>query len=533
MRLLEVRDLGVRFHGQPEVIAVEGVTFSIDRGETLALVGESGSGKSVSALAIPQLLAYPKAYHPTGSILLNGQEMINAPESVLQDLRGKRIGMIFQEPLTSLNPLHTVERQIGEVLRLHEGLQGKMLRRRVINLLEQVKIQSPEARLASYPHQLSGGQRQRVMIALAIACRPDLLIADEPTTALDVTVQAAILKLLSDLQGKIGMAILLVSHDLNVVRKVAMRVAVMRHGRIVEQGPLDRVVQAPEHPYTKMLLAAEPEGPPAPVSSSAPILLQTDGLSVGFPIGGGWFGGKRKTFQAVRDVSICVRKGSTLGVVGESGSGKTTLGLALLRLLPSRGAIVFQGNPIELLPRDQVRALRKQLQIVFQDPFGSLSPRLSVGEIVGEGLGIHRLCPFGQRTRDRVAQALEEVGLDPAAMDRYPHEFSGGQRQRIGIARALVLDPTFIVLDEPTSALDVSIQVQIVDLLKRLQETRGLTFLFISHDLRVVRAIAHDIVVMKDGQVVEFGPTDKVMTSPASRYTQALLRAAVDLEPVG
>ena len=533
MALLEVRDLQVRFHGTPEIVAVDGISFSLDRGQTFALVGESGSGKSVTALSVPQLLPFPKAFLPWGSILLDGQEMIGASEPVLQGLRGKRIGMIFQEPLTSLNPLHTVERQVGEVLEFHEGLGGQARRRRVIELLEQVRIKDSESRLGSYPHQLSGGQRQRVMIALAIACRPELLIADEPTTALDVTVQAAILKLLRDLQAEMGMAILLVSHDLTVVAKVAQRVAVMRHGRIVEQGSIERVMQAPEHPYTRMLMAAEPKGPPATCPADTPILVETSGLNVEFPIGpSGWFGRKRKTLQAVKDVPVAIREGTTLGVVGESGSGKTTLGLALLRLVQSTGPIVVQGQAIDQLPRDRVRHLRKKLQIVFQDPFGSLSPRMSVGEIIGEGLGIHRLCPDGEERRARVAAALVDVGLDPDAMDRYPHEFSGGQRQRIGIARALVLDPAFIVLDEPTSALDVSIQVQIVELLKRLQVARRLTFMFISHDLRVVRAIAHEVVVMKDGQVVEAGPTEQVMQAPAHPYTQALLRAAVDLEPV-
>ena len=533
MPLLEVQDLGVRFRGsEGEVIAVDGVSFTLDRGETLALVGESGSGKSVTALSIPQLLPYPKAFHPAGSIALDGRQMVGAPEPVLRELRGKRIGMIFQEPLTSLNPLHTVERQIGEVLQLHEGLRGQGLRQRILELLHQVRIRDPESRLGSYPHQLSGGQRQRVMIAIAIACRPDLLIADEPTTALDVTVQAAILKLLRELQAEMGMAILLVSHDLAVVRKVAQRVAVMRHGRIVEQGPLEQVMERPQHPYTQELMAAEPKGPPAGRDPAAPILVETPGLNVAFPLGGGWLRKPREVIHAVRDVALRIRAGSTLGVVGESGSGKTTLGLALLRLVGSTGPIVVEGEAIDRLPRDEVRRLRQRLQIVFQDPFGSLSPRLSVGEIVGEGLDIHRLCPSGDARRARVAQALEEVGLDPAAMDRYPHEFSGGQRQRIGIARALVLDPAFIVLDEPTSALDVSIQVQIIQLLKGLQERRGLTFMFISHDLRVVRAIAHEVVVMKDGRIVEAGPTEQVMTRPTDSYTQALLRAAVDLEPV-
>ncbi|WP_035485926.1 ABC transporter ATP-binding protein [Geminicoccus roseus] len=533
MPLLDVRDLEVRFHGgNGEIVAVEGVSFSVDRGETLALVGESGSGKSVSALSIPQLLPYPKAYHPAGSILLDGAEMIGAPETILRDLRGKRIGMIFQEPLTSLNPLHTVERQIGEVLQLHDGLHGDALRRRIVELLEQVRIRDPKSRLGSYPHQLSGGQRQRVMIAIAIACRPDLLIADEPTTALDVTVQAAILRLLRELQAEMGMGILLVSHDLAVVRKVAQRVAVMRHGRIVETGPLDQIMQAPEHPYTRMLMAAEPKGPPAPSALDAPILVRAEKLNVDFPLGGGWFGRPRRVVHAVQDVTVSIREGTTLGVVGESGSGKTTLGLALLRLIGSDGPIVVQGEAIDRLPRKEVRRLRKQLQIVFQDPFGSLSPRMSVGEIVGEGLDIHDLCPKGEARRERVAQALVEVGLEPDTMDRYPHEFSGGQRQRIGIARALVLDPAFIVLDEPTSALDVSIQVQIIDLLKDLQQRRRLTFMFISHDLRVVRAIAHEVVVMKDGRIVEAGPTEEVMTRPTDPYTQALLRAAVDLEPV-
>ncbi|HEX2529382.1 MAG TPA: ABC transporter ATP-binding protein [Geminicoccus sp.] len=532
MTLLEVRDLGVRFRGSREVIAAEGVSFTLDRGETLAIVGESGSGKSVTALSIPQLLPYPKAYHPKGSIRFEGTEMIGAREDLLLTLRGKRIGMIFQEPLSSLNPLHSIERQIGEVLQLHEGLSGAALRRRILDLLHEVRIKEPEMRLQSFPHQLSGGQRQRVMIAMAIACKPDLLIADEPTTALDVTVQAAILKLLGELQAAMGMAILLVSHDLAVVRKLANRVAVMRHGQIVEQGQIRDVMEAPQHPYTQQLMAAEPKGPPAPSRLDAPILIRTEGISVDFPIGGGWFSKPKRVVAAVRHVSIDVPEGTTLGVVGESGSGKTTLGLALLRLVASKGPIVVASERIDHLARDEMRRLRRKLQIVFQDPFGSLSPRLSVGEIVGEGLLIHRIGMNEEERRQRVTAALSEVGLDPEAMERYPHEFSGGQRQRIGIARALILDPVFVVLDEPTSALDVSIQVQIVDLLKRLQVQRNLTFMFISHDLRVVRAVAHQVVVMKDGLVVEAGPTERVMTRPEHPYTRALLRAAVDLEPV-
>jgi microcin C transport system ATP-binding protein len=530
-KLLEVKDLSVAFsQGGQSTLAVDKVSFSINKGETLALVGESGSGKSVSALSILKLLPYPSASHPSGSITFKGEELLDADERDLRRVRGNDITMIFQEPMTSLNPLHTVERQIGEILELHQNLKGEAARTRIIDLLDKVGIRDPETRLLDYPHQLSGGQRQRVMIAMALANNPDLLIADEPTTALDVTVQAQILKLLKELQAEFGMAMLLITHDLGIVRHMADTVVVMQKGKAVESGDAKAVFADPQHPYTKLLLTAEPKGAPPPSDPSAPMVLETKQLKVWFPIKRGFF---RKTvghIKAVDGVDAVVRRGQTLGVVGESGSGKTTLGLALLRLIRSEGPIVYMGKPIDGYNTAMMRPLRKEMQIVFQDPFGSLSPRLSIQQIVEEGLTVQgRNMSLAQR-RDTVAKALTEVGLDPSTMDRYPHEFSGGQRQRIAIARALALEPRFIMLDEPTSALDMSVQAQIVDLLRGLQVKHDLAYLFISHDLKVVRALANEVIVMRNGVTVESGPTADVFSNPQTDYTKALIAAALNLK---
>jgi microcin C transport system ATP-binding protein len=531
--LLEVRNLAVTFGAdEGEVRAVRGVSFDIGRGETVALVGESGSGKSVTALSVLQLLPYPSARHPTGSIRFQGRELVGASTRELLNVRGNRISMIFQEPMTSLNPLHTIERQVNEVLILHKGLTREAARRRTLELLEQVGIPEAAKRLDAYPHQLSGGQRQRVMIAMALANEPDLLIADEPTTALDVTIQAQILKLLKSLQARYGMALLFITHDLGIVRKVADRVCVMTQGRIVEQGPVAQVFDDPQHSYTQHLLSAEPKGRPVATDPAAPEILRLDDLKVHFPIKRGVLRRTVGYVKAVDGVSIALREGHTIGLVGESGSGKTTLGLALLRLEKSQGGIQFDKRDLQALGQRELRPLRRQMQIVFQDPFSSLSPRMSVGEIVGEGLQVHRIGTAAERER-MIEQALSEVGLDPATRDRYPHEFSGGQRQRIAIARALVLKPRFIVLDEPTSALDMSVQAQIVDLLRDLQARHKLAYLFISHDLKVVRALADEVVVLRHGKVVERGSARQVFEAPQTPYTQALIAAAFNLEAVG
>ena len=531
--LLEVRDLSVTFGaGRDAVAAVRGVSFDIARGETLALVGESGSGKSVTALSVLQLLPYPNARHPTGSIRFQGRELVGAAAGELLKVRGNRVSMIFQEPMTSLNPLHTIERQINEVLIVHRGLTRDAARRRTLELLEQVGIPEAADRLDAYPHQLSGGQRQRVMIAMALANEPDLLIADEPTTALDVTIQAQILALLKSLQARYGMALLFITHDLGIVRRMADRVCVMTKGEIVEQGPVDEVFDRPKHPYTQHLLSAEPKGRPAVVDPAAPEILRLDDLKVHFPIKRGLLRRTVGYVKAVDGVSLQLREGHTIGLVGESGSGKTTLGLALLRLERSQGGIRFDGQDIQALSQRELRPLRRQMQIVFQDPYSSLSPRMSVGEIVGEGLEVHRIGSDAERTA-MIDAALREVGLDPSVRERYPHEFSGGQRQRIAIARALVLKPRFMVLDEPTSALDMSVQAQIVDLLRDLQSRHKLAYLFISHDLKVVRALADEVVVLRGGQVVERGPAQQVFAAPQTPYTKALIAAAFNLEAVG
>ena len=531
--LLQVRDLSVTFDtpGSP-VEAVRGVSFDVDRGETVALVGESGSGKSVTALSILQLLPYPLARHPSGSIRLRGQELVGASERRLRRVRGDRVGMIFQEPMTSLNPLHTIERQVSEVLFVHKRLGRRKARARTLELLHLVGLAEAERRLGAYPHQLSGGQRQRVMIAMALANDPDLLIADEPTTALDVTIQAQILALLADLRVRTGMALLLITHDLGVVRKMADRVCVMTHGEIVEAGPTAEVFARPSHAYTQRLLAAEPSGSPVPADPRAPALVSARDVRVWFPIKRGLLRRTVGHIKAVDGVSVDVREGHTVGVVGESGSGKTTLALALLRLQASRGTIAFAGRDVHGLPGSALRALRREMQIVFQDPYGSLSPRLSVGQVIEEGLRVHRRGGTPAERAALVEQALAEVGLDPATRHRYPHEFSGGQRQRIAIARAMVLKPRFVVLDEPTSALDMSVQAQIVDLLRELQRRYRLAYLFISHDLRVVRALAEEIVVMRDGVVVEHGPATRIFEDPEDPYTRALIAAAFDLEEV-
>ncbi len=530
--LLTVRNLSVEFRqGGGATPAVRGVSFDIARGETMALVGESGSGKSVTALSILQLLPYPMARHPSGSIRFNDTELVRADEATLRAVRGNRIAMIFQEPMTSLNPLHTIEQQVNEALFLHKGLDRAAARRRTLELLRLVGIPKPEARLGAYPHELSGGQRQRVMIAMALANEPDLLIADEPTTALDVTIQAQILELLKDLQRRFGMALLLITHDLGVVRKMADRVCVMNQGEIVEQGDVAEVFAAPQHPYTQKLLAAEPRGLALTPAADAPEVMAASDIKVHFPIKKGVLRRTAGYVKAVDGVSLTVRAGHTVGVVGESGSGKTTLGLALLRLTSSQGGIRFDGTDIQGWQAKRLRPLRRQMQVVFQDPFGSLSPRLSVGQIIGEGLDIHGIGSRAER-ESIIATALEEVGLPPESRHRFPHEFSGGQRQRIAIARALVLKPRFLVLDEPTSALDMSVQAQIVDLLRGLQARYNLAYLFISHDLRVVRALSNHVIVMKDGVVVEQGPTEAIFATPQQDYTRALLAAALNLEAV-
>ena len=531
--LLEVEGLRVGFRGQGGVApAVRGVSLHVQQGETVALVGESGSGKSVTALSVLQLLADSAVAE--GSVRYRGEELMGASRATLEDVRGNEISMIFQEPMTALNSLHTIQRQIAESLRLHAGVSGAAARRRVLELLHKVGIRDAEARMGAYPHQLSGGQRQRVMIAMALANGPELLIADEPTTALDVTVQAQILALLADLKAEMGMGMLFITHDLGIVRKIADRVYVMQGGEVVEEGPTWRLFAAPEHPYTRKLLAAEPSGEPAPIPdpSAAPVIEGED-VRVWFPIKQGFFRSTVGHVKAVQDVSVAVRPGETLGVVGESGSGKTTLGMALLRLISSQGRIAFLGRDIQGLRQRALRPLRRDMQVVFQDPYGSLSPRLSVAQIVDEGLKVHRIEGTGGDRRSAIAEALVEVGLEPEMMDRYPHEFSGGQRQRISIARAMALKPRLVVLDEPTSALDMSVQAQIVDLLRDLQVKHGLAYVFISHDLKVVRALSHRVIVMRGGQVVEEGVGEAIFDHPQTEYARTLMAAAFRIESDG
>jgi len=528
--LVEIKNLSVAFKMTEHTVdAVRGVSFYIDRGETVALVGESGSGKSVSALSILQLLPYPKASHPSGSILVEGKEIIGASDRQLQSVRGNKISMIFQEPMTSLNPLHTIQRQISETLFLHRNMNREQAKSRVLELLEMVGIKEPQKRLESFPHQLSGGQRQRIMIAMALANEPDLLIADEPTTAVDVTIQAQILDLLQDLQSRMGMAMLMITHELGIVRKLANRIYVMKHGQFVEEGRTKDIFEKPKHEYTQLLINSEPKRHRHEPPKGAPIILEGKNIQVHFPIKAGLL---RKTIDHVRavdgvDITLC--EGHTLGVVGESGSGKTTLGLSLLRLMRSTGSIRFQEKELQGLSFKEMRSLRKEMQIVFQDPFGSLSPRLSMRQIVEEGLAVHFPRISELERRDQVAQVLIEVGMDPNSMDRYPHEFSGGQRQRVSIARALVLRPRLIVLDEPTSALDRTVQVQILELLNNLREKHGLTYIFISHDLKVIRSIADHIIVMRDGKIVEQGDCEDVLENPKTNYARALVKASFDL----
>lgn len=529
--LLRVKDLSVDFRTADGVFsAVRSVSFDIPRGKTVALVGESGSGKSVTALSLMQLLPYPRAHHPQGSIRFNDQELVNKGEAFMRGLRGQRISMIFQEPMTSLNPLHSIERQIGEVLKIHQRMNEAQVRARVLELLELVGLGRLKDRLSAYPHELSGGQRQRVMIAMALANNPDLLIADEPTTALDVTVQAQILELLQSLKDKLNMSLLLITHDLSIVEKMADHVCVMKNGAIVEQNETATLFAQPQHEYTKMLLSAQPRGQVHAANENAPLVLEAHDIKVHFPRQKNFFGQTREWVKAVDGVSLSCRAGQTVGIVGESGSGKTTLGLALLRLTASQGRIIFKGQDISGFNRDDMRPLRSKMQIVFQDPYGALSPRMSIAQIIGEGLSVHRRDITVRDREELVVQALRDVQLDPDTRHRYPHEFSGGQRQRISIARAMVLQPELLMLDEPTSALDVSVQAQIVDLLRGLQEKYNLAYLFVSHDLRVVRAMAHELLVMKDGQVVEQGPAQQVFDNPQNPYTQALLEAALNLK---
>ncbi len=520
--ILTVENLSVGFvQGGTETMAVRGVSFELHPGETLALVGESGSGKSVTALSTVRLL--PENAEITGTITYRGQNMAEADAKTLRKVRGNDISFIFQEPMTSLNPLHTIEKQLGESLALHQGLAGDAARARILELLGEVGIRDPEERLGAYPHQLSGGQRQRVMIAMALANGPDILIADEPTTALDVTIEVQILELLAEIQKAEGMGMLFITHDLNIVRRIADRVAVMKDGEIVETGPTAAIFANPQHPYTRMLLEAEPSGMPEPVTGSPETIVETEGLKVWFPIKRGFLRRTTGYVKAVDGADVAIRSGETLGVVGESGSGKTTLALAIMRLISSEGPVVFLGRDIQGWSNRALREVRREMQMVFQDPYGSLSPRMSIEQIVAEGLGVHGM-PGDSRAR--VAAILSEVGLDPAMMDRYPHEFSGGQRQRIAVARAMILQPKLVVLDEPTSALDMTVQVQIVELLRSLQKRHGLAYMFISHDLRVVRALSHKVMVMQQGKVVESGPAAEVFDAPRSDYTRTLMRAA-------
>jgi len=544
--LLQVRDLSVAFQhsqekrrkkGQEDIsekqnLVVDHISFDVHAGETLALVGESGSGKSLTALSILQLLPYPHACHPSGEIIYKTQDLMRSDKKILCQTRGRDIAMIFQEPMTSLNPLHTIERQIGEVLRLHQGLNRLQARARVMDLLKQVGIVAPESRLHAYPHQLSGGQRQRVMIAMALANNPSLLIADEPTTALDVTVQAQILTLLAKLKRQHGMGMLFITHDLGIVRKIADRVAVMTQGKIVETGNVHEIFTHPNHPYTKKLLAAEPKGAPQAANKTAPIIMAGRSIHVAFPVPKSSFWQKKKApIAVVNQIDITLRAGQTLGLVGESGSGKTTLGLALTRMIASKGEISFKGQALHMMNFRQLRPLRRQIQIVFQDPYGALSPRLSVSDIIAEGLRVHEPHLKSAEREEKIIAALQEVGLEPQTRHRYPHEFSGGQRQRIAIARAMVLHPAFVMLDEVTSALDVSVQAQIIDLLRHLQQKHKISYLFISHDLKVVRALAHEIMVMRHGAVVEYGAAQDIFDQPQADYTKSLLAAALEQLP--
>ena len=527
--LVSVRDLQVGFVNDGQhTAAVKGVSFDILPGETLGLVGESGSGKSVSALSILKLLPYPSAYHPGGAIMFDGTDLLHAPEADLRAIRGRKISMIFQEPMSSLNPLHAIEKQISEAIELHQGLSRQAARDEALRLLQRVGIDDAENRLTSLPHELSGGQRQRVMIAMALANRPDLLIADEPTTALDVTIQKQILDLLQELQAETGMAILLITHDLGVVKKMADRICVMQRGEIVESGSRDDIFITPQHDYTKRLIDAKPSGRPEAVAETADRLVTAQDVRVWFALKRGLLQRTYDHVKAVDGVSFEIKRGETLGIVGESGSGKTTLGRALLALQPAEGAAHLGDTNILTADKRLRRALRKDMQIVFQDPYGALSPRMAVGDIIAEGLRLHAPELNDAIIGQRVRAILHEVELDPDTAERYPHEFSGGQRQRIAIARALILQPQFLVLDEPTSALDRSVQAQIIDMLRRLQKDKGLTYLFISHDLKVVRALSHKVMVMRHGKCIEAGDSEAIFTAPQEDYTRTLLAAALD-----
>lgn len=526
--VLQIQDLKVVFSQDGrQVDAVRGVSFEVARGEVVALVGESGSGKSVTAMSSVALLGANAKV--TGSIRYNGQQMVGASRDLLQQVRGNEISFIFQEPMTSLNPLHTIEKQLRESIELHQdprqSLTGAEIEARIIALLERVGLPDPASRLGAYPHQLSGGQRQRVMIAMALANGPELLIADEPTTALDVTIQAQILDLLMLLKQQDGMGMLFITHDLGIVRQIADRVCVMQDGKIVETGPTKDIFKAPQHPYTQKLLNAHSVGAPQPFDPSASVIAQATNAKIWFPIQRGVLKRTVGHVKAVNDVSLTLRAGETIGIVGESGSGKSTLAMAIMRLISFEGKIAFDGRDIGALKTRDLRALRKDMQIVFQDPYGSLSPRMTCAQIIAEGLGVHGT-PSGRSQENLVEEILQEVGLDPEMQHRYPHEFSGGQRQRIAIARAMVMRPKLVVLDEPTSALDMTVQVQIVDLLRNLQKAHGLAYLFISHDLRVVRAMSHTVIVMKEGDVVEHGPVSEVFEAPKTQYTRGLMAAA-------
>ncbi|GAB3106893.1 ABC transporter ATP-binding protein [Aestuariicella hydrocarbonica] len=525
--LLSVKDLSVAFRQGDEISeVVDKISFEIHRGETLALVGESGSGKSMTALSILKLLPYPMAFHPSGEVWFESENLLRFSQSQMQRIRGNRIGMIFQEPMTALNPLHTIEKQIGEVICQHRGIKLRQARPLILNLLAKVQIPNAESRLKSYPHELSGGQRQRIMIAMALANEPDILIADEPTTALDVTVQKEILQLLKKLQRDEELGLLLITHDLNVVKHMAQKVIVMQRGRAVETADCSLIFTKPAHEYTRKLLLGKPQGRPVEISSDTPELLSTKQLCVSFTTQKSVFGRPLKQFHAVKNANICIESGKTLGIVGESGSGKSTLALAILRLLKSTGEINFKGSLISEIRESNLRAMRKDFQVVFQDPFASLSPRMTAAEIIQEGLNVHSKLSAEERAQ-RVGDVMNEVGLEVSMQNRYPHEFSGGQRQRIAIARALILNPSLLILDEPTSALDKTVQVQVVDLLRNLQRHRHLTYIFISHDLQVVKALSHKIIVMKDGEIVEQGDAEQVLTRPREPYTQELMAASL------
>ena len=531
MALLEVKDLSVSFAAEDRIIdAVKKVSFTLEKGEIMALVGESGSGKSVTALSFLQLLPYPAASHPSGAIVFDGNDLMKASGPDLRAIRGKRIGMIFQEPMTALNPLHTIGKQIEEAITIHQSLNKSELEARAKTLLDRVELDHFKDRLDAYPHQLSGGERQRVMIAIALANDPDILIADEPTTALDVTTQQEILKLIKELRAKLGMAVLLITHDLTLVRKMADKVAIMSQGEMVEQGKMEAVFSNPSHAYTKHLLSSEPKGTPLPYDQNAPEIISCERLNVRFPLTFGILGRPKTYLNAVENATIAIREGETLGVVGESGSGKSTLAFALLRLIKSEGPVVFLGQNIERFTSNQMRGLRNQMQVVFQDPFSSLNPRMSVGDIISEGLEVHEPRISAAEKEQRLEEILDDVGLTHDMKQRYPHEFSGGQRQRISIARAMILRPRFVVLDEPTSALDLSVQGQILALLKKLQEKHGLAYMFISHDLRVIRTISHHIIVMQRGKIVESGDTSQIFTAPREDYTKTLINAAFSTE---